>query len=123
MVPGLAQRAEYAAERFQDTSGYAAAVLHAKAMAPPPSLPVALEHTSLESLLYGLAATLFAAALALAGLYRDRLPRVVSAAAGRVLAPPIQVLRGLHSGVVGDYVTWVAVGTAFVGGVWAILLH
>jgi multicomponent Na+:H+ antiporter subunit D len=123
MVPGLAQRAEYAAERFQDTSGYAAAVLHAKAMAPPPSLPLALEHTSLESLLYGLAATLFAAALALAGLYRDRLPRVVSAAAGRVLAPPIQMLRGLHSGVVGDYVTWVAVGTAFVGGVWAILLH
>jgi multicomponent Na+:H+ antiporter subunit D len=122
MVPGLAQRAEYAAERFQDTSGYAAAVLHAKAMVPPPSLPVALEHTSLESLLYGLAATLFAAALALAGLYRDRLPLVVSAA-GRVLAPPIQVLRGLHSGVVGDYVTWVAVGTAFVGGVWAILLH
>jgi multicomponent Na+:H+ antiporter subunit D len=123
IVPGLAQRAEYAAERFQDTSGYAAAVLHAKAMAPPPSLPRALEHTSLESLLYGLAATLFAAALALAGLYRDRLPRAVSAAAGRVLVPPIQVLRGLHSGVVGDYVTWVAVGTAFVGGVWAILLH
>ena len=47
----------------------------------------------------------------------------VSSAAGKALAPPIHVLRGLHSGVVGDYVTWVAVGTAFVGGVWALLLH
>jgi multicomponent Na+:H+ antiporter subunit D len=123
VVPGLAQRAEYAADRFRNTSGYAAAVLHAKAVAPPPSLPLALEHTSLDSILYGVAATLFAAALALLGLYRRRLPRAVSSGAGRLLSPPIHVLRELHSGVVGDYVTWVAVGTAFVGGVWAVLLH
>jgi len=25
--------------------------------------------------------------------------------------------------VVGDYVTWVAVGTAVTGGIWAVLLH
>jgi hypothetical protein len=29
----------------------------------------------------------------------------------------------LHSGVIGDYVMWITVGTALVGGVWALLLR
>ncbi|HEU5477448.1 MAG TPA: proton-conducting transporter membrane subunit [Gaiellaceae bacterium] len=123
VVPGLGQRAEYAAERFRDTSGYAARVLHAKAMPPPTSLPVTIRHTSLESILYGVSATLLALGLAVVGLYRQRLPRAVGVVAGRTLAPPIRVLHALHSGVVGDYVTWVAVGTAVTGGVWALLLR
>jgi hypothetical protein len=45
------------------------------------------------------------------------------ATAERTLAPPIRVLRDLHSGVVGDYVTWVAVGPAVTGGAWALLLR
>ena len=123
VVPGLGQRAEYAAERFRDTSGYAAAVLHGKAMAPPTNLPVTIRHTSLESVLYGTAATILALGLAFVGLYRRRLPRAVSVLAGRTLAPPIRVLHVLHSGVVGDYVTWVVVGMAVTGGVWALLLR
>ena len=123
IVPGLGQRATYAADRFRDTSGYAAAVLQGKAMAPPPSLPVSIEHTSTESILYGVSATLVAVALAFVGLYRRRLPRALSVAAGRTLGPPVRVLHALHSGVVGDYVTWVAVGTAVTGGIWALLLH
>ena len=123
IVPGLGQRAEYAADRFRDTSGYAARVLHGRPLPPPQSLPVSIEHTSLESLLYGSSATFLALGLALVGLYRRRLPGAVSAVAGRTVAPPIRVLRGLHSGVVGDYVTWIAVGTAVTGGVWALLLH
>jgi multicomponent Na+:H+ antiporter subunit D len=123
VVPGLGQRAEYAADRFRDRAGYAARVLRGHPITPAQSLPVTIEHTSLESLLYGTGATIFALGLAFVGLYRRRLPHAVSAAAGRTLAPPIRVLRELHSGVVGDYVTWVAVGTAFLGGVWALLLH
>jgi|tagenome__1003787_1003787.scaffolds.fasta_scaffold20986112_3 multicomponent Na+:H+ antiporter subunit D len=123
VVPGLGQRAEYAAERFRDRAGYTARVLGDRAMAPPESLPVTIRHTTLESLIYGGSATILAVALALVGLHRRRLPRVVGAAAARTLAPPIHVLRSLHSGVVGDYVTWVVVGTAVVGGVWAALLH
>jgi multicomponent Na+:H+ antiporter subunit D len=123
VVPGLGQRAEYAADRFRDTAGYAAVVLHGKAMPPPGSLPLAITHTSLESVLYGASATILALGLAFVGLYRRRLPREVSAAAARMLGPPVRVLHALHSGVVGDYVTWVAVGTAFTGGVWALLLH
>ena len=123
VVPGLGQRAEYAADRFRDTSGYAARVLHAKPMPPPTSLPVTIRHTSLESILYGVSATILALGLAAVGLYRRRVPHAVGVVAGRTLAPPIRVLHALHSGVVGDYVTWVAVGTAVTGGVWALLLH
>lgn len=123
LVPGLGQRAEYAADRFQDTSGYAARVLRGRAMTPPPSLPLSIRHTSLESLLYGGSATLVAVCLGLVGLYRRRLPRAVSAAAERTVAPPVRILHGLHSGIVGDYVTWVVVGTAVTGAAWALLLH
>jgi multicomponent Na+:H+ antiporter subunit D len=123
LVPGLGQRAEYAAERFRSTTEYAAAVLHGKPMAPPPSLPVTVHHTTLESILYGTGATLFSLGLAFVGLYRRRLPAAVSAVAARTLAPPIRVLHSLHSGVVGDYVTWVAVGTAVTGAAWALLLR
>jgi multicomponent Na+:H+ antiporter subunit D len=86
-------------------------------MAQAPSLPVSIESTSTESLLYGVSATFFAGALAFVGLYRRRLPRAPW------LGPPVRVLHALHSGVVGDYVTWVAVGVAVTGGVWALLLH
>ena len=123
VVPGLAQRAGYAADRFSDTSGYAARVLHGKAMPPPASLPVSIRHTTLESILYGASATILAFGLALTGLYRRRLPRAVSAVAERTVAPPIRVLHALHSGIVGDYVTWVVVGTAVTGAAWALLLH
>jgi multicomponent Na+:H+ antiporter subunit D len=123
IVPGLGQRAEYAADRFRDTGGYAARVLHAKPMSPPASLPVTIRHTSLESILYGVSATILALGLAAVGLHRRRVPRFVAVTAERALAPPIRALHALHSGVVGDYVTWVAVGTAVTGGVWALLLH
>jgi multicomponent Na+:H+ antiporter subunit D len=123
LVPGLGQRAEYAADRFRGTSAYAATVLRGRRMPPPPRLPVSLEHTSAESLVYGVVATLFAVTLALAALYRRRLPQALSVAAGRLLGPPVRVLHAFHSGVVGDYVTWVAVGTAVTGAAWALLLH
>jgi multicomponent Na+:H+ antiporter subunit D len=123
VVPGLGQRAEHAADRFRDTRGYAARVLRGRETAPPVSLPISVQHTSLESLLYGGGATVLALGLAFAGLYRRRLPQAASTVAARVLAPPIHVLRELHSGVVGDYVTWVAVGTAVTGAAWALLLH
>jgi multicomponent Na+:H+ antiporter subunit D len=123
LVPGLGQRAEYAADRFRDRAGYAARVLRGHPIEPAPNLPVTILHTSLESVLYGGGATLVAVGLAFVGLYRRRLPRVLSVVGTRTLAPPIRILRELHSGVVGDYVTWVAVGTAVLGGVWALLLH
>jgi multicomponent Na+:H+ antiporter subunit D len=123
VVPGLGQRAEYAADRFRDRGAYAARVLRGHPFPATPSLPVAIRHTSLQSLLYSGGATILAFGLALLGLYRRRLPRIVSVVGQRTLAPPVHVLRAFHSGVVGDYVTWVAVGTAVVGAAFAVLLH
>src|SRR5438067_13476591 len=51
VVPGLGQRAEYAAERFRAGGVYAAAVLHGRPTSPAPPLPVAVHGTSLDSLL------------------------------------------------------------------------
>jgi len=65
---------------------------------------------------------LLAFALALLGLYRRRLGDVAGLAS-RVLSPPFAVLKELHSGVIGDYVMWVVVGTALIGGVWAVTLR
>jgi len=29
----------------------------------------------------------------------------------------------VHSGIVGDYVMWLTVGTALIGGIWAVTLR
>jgi multicomponent Na+:H+ antiporter subunit D len=114
VVPGLPSRSEYSAARFVDRAAYAAHVLDGAALPPAPHLPLSLEPVSTETILYGVGASLLA--LALAGLLLlRRIPRV--------LAPPIRVLKAAHSGVVGDYVMWLTVGTALVGGVWAFTLR
>jgi hypothetical protein len=41
----------------------------------------------------------------------------------RVLGPPIRLLKTAHSGVIGDYVAWLTVGTALIGGIWAVTLR
>jgi multicomponent Na+:H+ antiporter subunit D len=55
------------------------------------------------------------------GLYRQRLPHLARALAGRLLEPPVTVLKALHSGVVGDYVAWLTFGVAALGGLVALL--
>jgi multicomponent Na+:H+ antiporter subunit D len=124
VVPGLGQRAEYGAERFRDRAGYADRVLHGQPMKPTAArLPFAVEHTSGASWLYGIGASLLAVAVAAFGLWRLRIPRAIRDAGGRVLGPPVAVLKGAHSGVIGDYVTWITVGTAILGAAWAFSLR
>jgi multicomponent Na+:H+ antiporter subunit D len=120
IVPGLGQRTVAAADRFRDRAGYANLVLHGVAMRRTPPLPFAIEHTTLESLLYGSGSLVLAVAFAALGLYRQRL-RV--RAVGRLLRPPVVALKAVHSGVIGDYVMWLVVGTAVLGGVWAVTLR
>ena len=57
-------------------------------------------------------------ALAGTALFRDRLPGAVPAAVDRWIGPPIAAMDRLHSGVVNDYVVWIAVGVALFAG-WA----
>jgi multicomponent Na+:H+ antiporter subunit D len=118
VVPGIAQRAEYGADRFRDRAGYADRVLHGIPMKTTAQLPFTVVHTTLESILYGVGATLLALAVAAYGLYRHRLTLRL-----RPIEPALVALKRVHSGVVGDYVMWVVLGTALLGGVWAIGLR
>lgn len=124
IVPGLSQRAEYGAERFRDRAGYAQLVLHGKPMKEPEArLPFAVQPTTGTSIAYGVGAGVLALLFTAFGLWRQRFAEGFRTAAGRVAGPPIAVLKGVHSGVIGDYVMWITVGTAVFGGVWALTLR
>jgi multicomponent Na+:H+ antiporter subunit D len=123
VAPGLGQRVEQAAGRARDRVAYVDRVLRGRVLPAPPRPPVAVEPTTADSVLYGVGGTVIAFTLALLGLYRRRLPEFVRASLEKVLGPPLGALRLAHSGVIGDYVAWITVGTAVVGGVWALLLH
>jgi multicomponent Na+:H+ antiporter subunit D len=117
IAPGLGQRAEYGAERFRDRAAYADRVLHGIPMKPPEArLPFSVSPTGASSVLYGLGATAIALAVAAFGLWRRRPGAHADVA-------PLRVLRTVHSGVIGDYVMWLTLGTALLGGVWALTLR
>jgi len=122
IVPGLSQRAEYGAERFRDRAGYAERVLHGKPMKTK-VLPYAIQPTTGESVVYGIGAGLVTLLFAAFGLWRNRLSDAWRTSAGRVAGPPLAVLKEVHSGVIGDYVMWITLGTALLGGVWALTLR
>ena len=123
VAPGLGQRVEQAAGRARDRIAYVHRVLDGRTLPAPPRPPVSVESTTTDSVLYGIGGSVIAIAFALFGLYRGRLPEPVRSPLRSALGPPIAMLRLAHSGVVGDYVAWISVGTAVVGGVWALLLH
>jgi hypothetical protein len=121
VVPGLVQRTEAGAERFSNHSAYVARVLHDT----PPALPHAsggLMAWTSSSIGYGIGTLALALATAAFGLWHARLPGAVRALGARALGGPVSVLRAGHSGIVGDYVLWIAAGTAIVGGIWAVTL-
>jgi multicomponent Na+:H+ antiporter subunit D len=123
-VPGLQQRSEHGAERFVDRSGYVASVLHGETRRGPAArLPVALEPATSSGIAYGLGATALALGVAAFGLWYRRLPALVVEAGARFATPPVVALRAMHSGIVGDYLLWIAVGGAVIGGVWGLALH
>jgi multicomponent Na+:H+ antiporter subunit D len=123
VVPGLGQRVERAAGVARDRAAYVDRVLHGIEQPPPPRPPFTVEATATSSLLYGGGGTAIAVALALVGLFRRRLPQLVRTLLRVALGPPVQVAKQVHSGVIGDYVMWITVGTAVVGGAWALLLR
>ncbi len=123
VVPGLEARTEHGAERFVDRPAYAARVLHDVVPPAPPRPPFTLQRATLQSWLYGIGATLIAFATAAVGLWYRRLPELFLGLVARGLGPPVRALRAAHSGIVGDYLLWLTIGTAVVGGVWAISLR
>jgi multicomponent Na+:H+ antiporter subunit D len=121
LVPGLEQHAEEAAKRFEATHAYFASVLGGRTERPPVD-DFAFAKLPTAGVLLGTASVGGALLLALLALYRER----AGASVGRVLhrAPPIVLaLRALHSGVIGDYVTWLVIGLAVLGGLFAVVVR
>ena len=123
VVPGLQRRTEQAAARFEDRHAYVQRVLHGRATPPIPRQAFDIETPSAPSWGYGFGSLAIAIGGAAFGLWRRRIPIVARAAADRWLGPPVDWLKAAHSGIVGDYLLWIAAGTALLGGVWALVLR
>jgi multicomponent Na+:H+ antiporter subunit D len=122
LVPGLQQRTEAGAEHFRDRAAYVGRVLGAKQIERGHRLPYAIAQTPVESWVWGLASGGLAVLVAAFGLWRHRLPAALRARSANMLGPPVRTLKLVHSGIVGDYLMWITVGTAVIGGVWALTL-
>ena len=116
LVPGLRAAFEHAGQPFVDRAGYAATVLHGRVVREDGAAALA---PGLSDVLWGSLTAAGACALAYLSLApaRPRLHRL-GLATGRAIA----WLRPLHSGYVGDYVTWLVAGAAVLGGVFALTL-
>jgi multicomponent Na+:H+ antiporter subunit D len=121
-APHLGSAVEAAAVRFQDQAAYNATVLSGAHVAHPTAVAPA-ESTGITALDVATGAGSAAGGLVLAflALYWRRLPvlrRGFEPGAG--LARPLQ---GFQSGVVNDYVTWIVIGLACLGGALAFSIR
>jgi multicomponent Na+:H+ antiporter subunit D len=122
VVPGLQDQSEQAAQRFVDRHAYVAHVLGQGPQRYFSSVPVTVPSASGASIAYGLGAGAVTLVVMFFGLYRRRIPAGLRTLGARWFEPPLNVLKAAHSGVVGDYVMWLTVGTAVLGGVWLLTL-
>jgi multicomponent Na+:H+ antiporter subunit D len=122
LIPSLGRAVEAAVVRFQDEPAYNATVLHGLHVAHPVALsPPGAAVVTLPSLLTGIGSVAASIALALVALYWRRLPvlrRGLEPGAGLA-----GVFRGLQSGVVNDYVTWIVFGLACIGGALSLAIR
>jgi hypothetical protein len=109
-----------AAVRFQDQAGYNATVLAGAHIAHPQTLvaPGPVDVTAAD-LLTGLGSVAGALILAGLALYWRRLPLLRDYQPNASLAA---AARRFQSGVVNDYVTWIVIGLACLGGIFAAII-
>lgn len=122
LLPSIGTAVNEAAARFMDRDGYAGAVLHGSLVSSTSAYaPLAQQGGAAwdaEGVWLGLLTVALAAGAAAFGVFRHRLPERLRR--GRVLfRPPLEFLRQIHSGKVGDYVVWMLIG---LGASWAVLL-
>jgi multicomponent Na+:H+ antiporter subunit D len=125
LVPGAGAAIERAALRFQDQAAYQAAVLGRAGHGGSAAVPVATLHpvepaaVTISAVVVALVCVAGALALAGAALYWRRLPvlrRGYEPGAGLT-----EFSRRFQSGVINDYITWLVVGLAIIGGVLALI--
>jgi multicomponent Na+:H+ antiporter subunit D len=120
LASGIEEQAAAAAAAFSDRAAYAAAVLGTHGMTMPASGTVVVPATRAASaggVLTDLGQVL--AALCVAGIALDR--RAVRLR--QALAAGTGWLRRLHSGLVGDQVTWLVAGLALLAALGEAALH
>ena len=121
-APHLGPAVEAGALRFQDQTAYNATVLSGAHVTRPAGIfPAQDTGVTVAAIASGVGSTVGALALAYLALYWRRLPvlrRGFEPGAG--LARPIQRFQ---SGVVNDYVTWIVLGIASLGGVLALSIR
>jgi multicomponent Na+:H+ antiporter subunit D len=122
LIPQLGGVIQAAAIRFEDQAGYIATVLAGAHVAHPVSLaPAESTGITVTDVLTGTGSAIGSLVLAFLALYWRRLPllrRGYEPGAG--LTEPIQRFQ---SGVVNDYVTWIVLGLAVIGGVLALSIR
>ncbi|MDQ3752672.1 MAG: NADH-quinone oxidoreductase subunit D [Actinomycetota bacterium] len=120
LIPDLSVRFEPAADLFLDRDAYADLVLR---NVTPHHAPLPSGAPLLEGALIGTVSAVCAAVAAALGLWHARLPSTITGLFTRSLGPPFAILRGLHSGHVGDYVAWATAGVALLGGLLTFTLR
>jgi multicomponent Na+:H+ antiporter subunit D len=121
-VPGIGPVVEAAAVRFEDQPGYVATVLSgARVVHPHPVAPVAGTGITLADVATGAGSAAGAVLLAFLALYWRRLPVLRRGfEPGTGLTGPVQRFQ---SGVINDYVTWIVIGVACIGGALAFAIR
>jgi multicomponent Na+:H+ antiporter subunit D len=120
LVPGAVPAVERVAAQFVDHRDYAAWVLHGDKVALP-VLPSS--HISGSDYLFGAISTAGALVVAALGVFAPSTRQAGRTALGRAINTTSGAMRGLHSGHVGDYVTWWTVGASVIGGVCLVALR
>ena len=119
LAPGARRVAHEAAARLLDARGTAARVLDGT----PQSTAAVHEEPLVKDVPRSLLNGALALGLAALALFRHRLPAALRSAGAALWDPPMRVLRGAHTGRVGDYLAWLAFGTAAFGGLCAALFR
>jgi multicomponent Na+:H+ antiporter subunit D len=122
LMPHLGPSVQAAAVRFADQGGYNATVLGGAHVAHPVSTsPAEPAGVTMADLLTGAGSAAGALVLAWLALYWRRLPVLRRGyEPGGGLIRPIQRFQ---SGVVNDYITWLVLGVACLGGVFAFAIR
>jgi multicomponent Na+:H+ antiporter subunit D len=122
LITQLGPAVQAAAIRFQDQAGYNATVLAGARIVHPVAIAAAEPAgLTVSDVLTATGSTVGAMVLAFLALYWRRLPllrRGFEPGAG--LTAPVQRFQ---SGVVNDYVTWIVLGMACIGGMLALIIR